>query len=812
MNRVTFGDNGLKEITLEGLPRLQRLRDVHFGTRPEVCVELASLMTRYMKEVDDARDSPELRAGKRMKYLLENKRALIHGDDLLAGTTTTKIKGVPIYPQFLGQAMWPELETMHERKKNPYGIRQDEIDTLNFDVFPFWMDRTVQEVCRRDYQDPFCQRMMERMFFFLATKAHTISHTVPDYEMVVEEGIDSVIRKAEAKESALGPDEKDAKARDFYQAVKLTLEGVKSYSQRLRDEVASLAEGERDPLRKEELRNISAMCERVPMAKPRTFHEALQAVWICQVALNQENNNISISLGRLDQILYPLYRQDIEGGSLTPARAVELVGCFYLKLADHEPMSPETAEELFGGSGSNQAITVGGVDRAGEDAVNDLTYVMLRATELLKVKDPNVNARYYPGVNPPAYLKRLCEVNITTKATPCFHNDVENIRALSRKDCVGGNGSGYPVEDARDYSIVGCVEPVRGGKTFGHTGAIMLNLASALEMALFQGKHRHTEEEQFGPETPSPSEMSSFDEFLAAFEKQMMFMVDQSVEMNNMLGKTHLNVHPLPLLSAFTQRTLEKGKDVLEGGAEYNSSGAAMIGLSEVVDSLCAIKQFGFGNGEYTISDLMTAIQADWAGHEKLRQKIIHSGNKFGTASEEAANMAAYLTDLLHREYDRRENYRGGKYKVGYWTMTTHAGWGKLTGALPSGRRKEEVLPSGITPVSGQAPELTEALGFVGHLDSCKIPNSHALNLKFTPTPDPEHMVSSLAGHIEGYMRAGGLQVQCNVIDRAVLEEARKDPDSHRHLLVRVSGYTAYFTDLNSYMQEEIITRAEYPL
>jgi pyruvate-formate lyase len=284
------------------------------------------------------------------------------------------------------------------------------------------------------------------------------------------------------------------------------------------------------------------------------------------------------------------------------------------------------------------------------------------------------------------------------------------------------------------------------------------------------------------------------------------------VEMNNMLGKTHLKVHPLPLLSAFTQGTLDSGKDVLEGGAVYNSSGVAVIGLSEVVDSLCAIKEFGFGNGDYTISDVMGAIQADWAGHEKLRQKIIHSGTKFGTERKEAADMAGYLIDLLHREYDRRDNYRGGKYKVGYWTMTTHAGWGKLTGALPSGRRNEEVLPSGITPVSGQAPELTEALGFVAHLDSCKIPNSHALNLKFTPTPDPQHMVSSLAGHIEGYMREGGLQVQCNVIDRAVLEEARKDPDSHRHLLVRVSGYTAYFTDLNSYMQEEIITRAEYPL
>jgi formate C-acetyltransferase len=257
---------------------------------------------------------------------------------------------------------------------------------------------------------------------------------------------------------------------------------------------------------------------------------------------------------------------------------------------------------------------------------------------------------------------------------------------------------------------------------------------------------------------------------------------------------------------------LNSGKDVLEGGATYNSSGVSITGLSEVVDSLCAIKEFGFGNKGYTFPDLVAAIIDDWKGHEKLQQKILCSGTKFGTDSKEAADIADHVIDLLHREYQKRDNYRGGKYKVGYWTVTTHAGWGKLTGALPSGRKKGEVLPSGITPVSGKAPDLTSALRFVAHLDSCKITNSHALNLKFTPIPDKERMISSLAGHIEAYMQMGGMQVQCNIIDRATLEKARAHPEEHPHLLVRVSGYTAYFTDLNPHMQEEIITRTEYAL
>jgi pyruvate formate-lyase/glycerol dehydratase family glycyl radical enzyme len=808
MNKVTFEDIGLKDITLESesLERLKRLRDVHFNTRPEVCVELASLMTEYMKKMDDPNESSELRAAKRLKYVLENKKPIFHADDLLAGTTTTKIKGVPIYPQFLGQALWPELETISGRKKNPNVITQPDIDTLNFDVFPYWMDRTVQEVCRRDYQDPFCLRMMERMFFFLGSKAHTISHTVPDYESVVEEGLASIIKKAEQKEAALGDCDADAKSRDFYKAVKLALQGVITYAQRLRDKAASLAARENDPDRKRDLLEMSKICDRVPKEKSNTFQEALQAIWITHVAINQESNNISNSLGRLDQILYPLYRKDIEEGTLTPTRAVELVGCFYLKLADHEPMSPETAEELFGGSGSNQAITLGGVDGSGQDAVNDLTYVMLKATELLKVKDPNVNVRYYPGVNPKEYLSRLCEVNIVTKATPCFHNDAEYIKMLSAQN--------YSHEDAHDYSIVGCVEPVRGGKTFGHTGAIMLNLTSALEMALFQGKHRHTGEEQIGPETPSLSEgvCREFDKFLSLFRRQLVFLIDQSVQLNNMLGATHLKVHPLPLLSSLTAGTLDAGKDVLEGGAVYNSSGVAVIGLAEVVDSLCAIKEFVFDRKEVSFQELIRAIQEDWIGHEKLRQKIIHSNRKFGTDSIEAKETTDKLMDFLHTQYQKRENYRGGKYNVGYWTMTSHAGWGVLTGALPSGRKDKDVLPSGITPVSGQASELNEVLQFVAKLDSKKMPNSHALNLKFTPSQNPNRVISDLADRVESYMGMGGHQVQFNLIDRATLQEARRYPEKHPHLLVRVSGYTAYFADLNPHMQKEIIERAEYDL
>ena len=804
--KITHKDIHLKDITIENVSRLQRLRDIHFNIRPEVCVELPRLMTDYMKTMDVVSDSSEIRAAKRLAYVLERKKALIHDDDLLAGTTTTKIKGVVIYPQFLGQALWPELETISSRKKNPYTISHDDIDALNFDIFPFWMDRTVQEVCRSDYNNPVSQKIMERLVFYICTKAHVISHTVPDYEVVVTEGLASLIKTTEEKESELSDSAADTGKRDFYKAVRMVLKGVIAYANKLSHETASLAEHENDPIRKKELMTISKICQKVPKERSDTFHEALQAIWICHVCLHQENNNIAMSLGRLDQILYPLYRRDIDEDKLTPAQAVELGGCFFLKLADHVPMSPETAEELFGGSGSNQAVTLGGVNARGEDAVNDLTYVLLRAAELLKVRDPNVNARYYPGISKKEYLERLCAMNITTRATPCFHNDIEIIRILSDQD--------YTLEDARNYSIIGCVEPTIGGKTFGYPGAIALNLTAVLDMSFFQGRHRLTEEEQFGPITPPPADISDFDQFLSVFRKQLVFLIDNSVELNNMLGKSHLKVHPLPLLSSLTQDTLNKGKDVLEGGAVYNPSGVFVIGLSEVVDSLCAIKEFVFDKKEVSFPELITAIEKDWQGekYEKLRLKILNSGTKFGTKSKKAAEMAQYLIDLLHIEYQKRKNYKGGRYRVGYWSMTIHAGWGVLTGALPSGRKNREVLPSGITPVSGSAPDLNDALKFVAELDSRKIANNQALNLKYSPSTDPSTMISNFAASIKAYMNMGGLQVQFNIIDRATLEDAKKHPENYPNLLVRVSGYTAYFGDLNPHMQEEIIIRAEYDL
>lgn len=797
---VTISDLALREITLESLPRLKKLRDLHFETKPQICVELPRLMTYYMKHLDNKEDSPELRAGKLYKYIMENKKPVIYDENLLAGTTTTRQVGVVLYPDLLAQTIWPELETISRRKKNAFGITGEEIDELNFEIFPYWMNRTIQEVARKDNGNPFCQRLMERVVFFLGAKVYCISHTVPKYAAVIERGLLDIINEAKVKELSSGNSREERQKKDFYQALQLSLSGILSYAASLSNLAKRMAEKEADPQQREELLKMGEICEKVPAQRPTSFREAINAMWICRVALLQENSNVAMSPGRLDQVLYPLYRKDIEQG-MSLSEAVELAGCLWLKICDNVPLAPETSEELFGGSGSNQAVTLGGIDMEGKDAVNDLTYVMLRATELLKVRDPNVNARYHHEVNKREYLERLCEVNINTGATPCFHNDMSAIEALM--------GQGVSAEHARDYSSVGCVEPTSSGHTFGHTGCILMNLPSALELALFQGKHRLTSDEQIGPVTKSPKDMTSFEELKEALSAQLAWLIDQAVTLNNNFGRAYQKIHPNPMLSALMEGCMEKGKDVIQGGARYNSSGAAMIGIAEVVDSMAAIEELVFEKKVVSFSELLDAVNKNWEGYEKLQAMVRRSTEKFGTESEMAKKNADWLIGFLHNNFQGKENYRGGKYTVGYWTMTNHAGFGVLSGALPSGRVKGEPFPSGITPVSGAAPQLTPCLNFVAHLDHTHIADGHALNLKYTPSTTT---VPKFADTIEAFFRMGGLQVQFNIIDRKKLEDAKKHPERYPDLFVRVSGYSAYFKDLNPHMQQEIITRAEYHL
>jgi formate C-acetyltransferase len=367
------------------------------------------------------------------------------------------------------------------------------------------------------------------------------------------------------------------------------------------------------------------------------------------------------------------------------------------------------------------------------------------------------------------------------------------------------------------------VEPCSNGRHYGHSGALLVNLTSALELALYNGRHRHTGPDRLiSIETDDPRSFTSFGQFRAAFEQQTRWLADSAVAVNNDLGRTHQRWYPTPILSALFEGPMEKGKDLIEGGAVINSSGVAIIGLADVADSLAAIQQVVFEEKSVTFAQLLEALHHDFENHEALRARLMNPSRtpKYGNESPAADAIVRWIAETLDGVFSGKQNYRGGRYRVGYWTMTNHAGFGRLTGALPSGRKARESFASGITPVSGVTPYLSQTLNSVARVPCVCVANGMALNIKYTPEIAGEGaadlMVDTFMHSVQAYFAEdaglGGMEIQFNIISHGDLLEARDHPERHPELLVRVSGYTAYFKDLNDQMKSELINRTEYSL
>jgi formate C-acetyltransferase len=428
---------------------------------------------------------------------------------------------------------------------------------------------------------------------------------------------------------------------------------------------------------------------------------------------------------------------------------------------------------------------------------------MLRITELLKTRDPSLNARYHRRVNSQRYRDRVAEVIANTRSVPAIHNDIVDIRTLENQ--------GVETEHARDYAIIGCVELAAAGRSYDASSSIMLNLVSVLELALYNGKRPVTGDAQIGPASGEPVAFADFEDFWNAFAQQFKWVAGQAIQLNEMFGRVYQDILPSPLLSAFFQGPMEKGRDLIFGGAQYNSSGATHIGFADTVDSLSAIEQSVFKKRKCTFAQLLAALQADFKGHEKLHAYLVNRTPKYGSADPVSQASAQRVVKLLYDFYQQHTNYRGGKYRPAFWTMTNHAGQGKLSGALPNGRKAFKVFASGITPVSQAAVDLAACLQSVGGLDPISIPGGEAFNLKYPMLKGSEDIEKFGAG-IETYFECGGLHIQCNIMSYEMLLDAKENPEKYPELLVRVSGYSAYFKDLNDAMKEEIITRTAYDL
>ncbi len=667
----TLTDLALNQISLEQYPVVKAWREKLFAAEglPEICDELPRLLTEFLRTPEAEAMSPYTRRAKALQHVFVNKTALVRDTDLLPGQTTTSFVGPVVYMDTIGYCIWPELKTMTTRAQNPFRIRPEVAERLNKEIFPYWLERRpAQEVARySDYdsqqhpnrdrvegdsidpelksragETPKALELMERVAFFLSDKATCVSHTVPDFERVLDYGLDGLIKQAQAdlkNGHAIAAEQKE-----FLEGVISVFDGAKVYAQHLAEAAAAAGNIE-----------LARICNKVPAQPAETLHEALTSIWICYHLLLQENTNFGLSIGRLDQLLNDYYISDWQQLGSDAERdayvekAVELVSHFFLRCSDHVPLSTEGSETLFAGSGSNQALTVGGTKyENGQvmDAVNDMTYIILKATEILAIRDPNVHARYHKevhhrdasgeplpeGVYDP-YLKRVSQVNILTRATPAIHGDAPVVQAMANFYAAHeGISEAEALADAHDYASIGCIEQNSSGKHYGNTGSTLMVLPAVLELALFGGKHRSDGVGRDDPNlfygqpdyTTKPLvEMTSMDEFIDAFRFQLDEMARHTVMCNNYIGRAMEQMRQVPFLSGlYTGPTNRLGgvgavfRDLTAGGAKYNSAGVAIIGVADVIDSFCVIDELVFnsksGGGKMTAQELLAALAADY--------------------------------------------------------------------------------------------------------------------------------------------------------------------------------------------------------
>lgn len=805
---------------LEDFPRLEKFRAEYFGKKKEavVCHEYGKLLTDFHLENGYEVDKngnpwePNLRKAHSLKYILENRKPVIKKDDLLAGTYSTSPVSTCIgHPFSIGCYSWGELRSFGKRELLPYEISEESIQILHKHVFPYWANRNMHELWRKETNNDLPVRIHDRFFSVYYWKTISMSEVPPGHEALVKLGTRGMIQKIE--EELKRDQTADQEKKDTLKAMIISLEGVNAYARHLAQQALKEAHEEKDLQRKTELEKMHQMLLKVPEYPAETLDEAVQNIMLMHVCLGMESTDDGPMFGRLDQILQPYFETDISKCSTQDEKesyikhVIDILGCFYFIEASHQILAPDIGNWQNGDSPPNGTITLGGVTPEGEDAVNDMTYILLKVTELLALNDPNVHARYKPDKNSLAYLKRVCDVNYITGATPCIHGDDAVITALT--------AHGWKLEDVRDWVVNGCVEPGIPGKHCSATSSIEFNLVAPLEMALNNGKHPLMNW-KLGPKTGviEDGDFHSFEEFWGAFKKQCEFLFEQSVKGNNQLGAVYQKHQPAPLISCMTEGCIESGRGVTRGGAQYNSSGVSVIGLADVVDSLMAIKKLVFDMRICSFEEMKEAIDNNFSNNPKLLAMIKAKAPRFGSGNDESLEMANRVTAMVHDYFAAQKNYRGGTHATGWWSMANHAVYGRVTGALPSGRLAGEPFTPGLTPHPSASHNLLDNLRDVAKLNPVTLDNSIAFNVKVVPSSSDSHekIVGIMANYADTYFKMGGMQTQFNVISSDMLKDAMANPEHYRDLMVRISGYVAYFTKLQRDLQLEVIRRAEYKI
>ncbi|MCC6524451.1 MAG: formate acetyltransferase [Polyangiaceae bacterium] len=776
-------------------PRLRALDAELRAARHGLCAERALSVTRYFRERSHRHEPLPVRKAEALARVLADKTVRIHAEELLVGNFTSYRVGGGLYPELHGVAVLEDLFAFERRAVNPFTVAPLDQLRLLVEVVPYWLPRMMSVRGRPPLAAlRFLADQLEPTLYLL-NETGGVSHFVPDYEALVTRGTDGLRALAEARLREVAPGSPEAAE---LRAMSIALEGLAAFAERYRDLGVRLAGAEPNPERRRELETIAATCAEVPRRPARSFREGLQAILFGQIALNLESLDSAVSPGRLDQILWPLYERDLRAGRLDRAGAFELLGCFALKLCEIVPVFSRRITRFHGGLFNGQVVVVGGQRADGTDATNELTLLWLELMAQLRTRQPNYHARLHAGT-PPSVRERVAHALAGGAGSPALYNDEVIVPMLRAR--------GMSTTDALDYATVGCVEPVSAGRSFLSTDAALVNLPLCLELALNEGR-RFGRRQRVGAATPPAADARSIDEVVELFRVQLAHATEKLLTDLGIVEEQNRRYHPTPLTSALLQGCIASGRDATAGGATYNGSGVQGVGAVEVGDSLAALARVVFEERRATMAEVVTACRQGFRGGEALRARL-RRAPKYGSDDPAADRYTARVMELWSAALAGRATTRGGEYVPGFYSVTAHQAFGAIVGALPSGRPAGVPFSSGLSPSSGaERRGPTAALLSQAALPLALAKNGLNFNLQLPPlSVAGDEGGRWLAGLLAGAVAAGCMQVQVNVLDHRVLCEARDRPGSHPGLVVRVSGYSAYFDDLSPEMQQEVIDR-----
>jgi trans-4-hydroxy-L-proline dehydratase len=633
----------------------------------------------------------------------------------------------------------------------------------------------------------------------LGNSGVTPGHLIPNYKKVLEKGFRGLTESYKAEIAGT----RDKAKIDYLEAMIIAAEVPRILSLRYAEAAEKGAATTADRTRREELLEIARIARKVPWEPAGSFHEALQSLWMTHMLVMTDESypGPGLSPGRIDQYLYPFYRKDIESKKITREWAKELLDCYWIKNNYAYDFQGRIGENQGITAGFGQLITLGGINEKGEDASNDLTWLMLDIIEEMNMLEPKPNVRIH-AKTPDKLLRRIAELIIETQGSPFLINFDENsMRSLK--------WIGLPEDKLWDYAPVGCLENTLQGNDRSGTVDVNMNIAKAVELTLNNGKDMKTGR-RVGPRTGDPRKFKDFGRFMAAFKKQLSAIMKELIEIYNISDQWRATYQPTVYLSTLVDGCEKKGKDVNNGGAEYNYVTVEGIALATAADSLIAVKKLVFDDKRISMDELLTAIGDNFEGHEKLRQTLINKAPKYGNDDDYADSIAREISQHWSTEATHYTSpVTGRKYRAGYLSWNYWIAYAPSTAATPDGRKRGSFLSNGVCPVNGADSRGPTAVTMsVGKLGLETIPNGDSHTISFSPSlvKDKERL-EKLMSFLRTYNEKGGTALQINVIDSETLKRAQDNPDDYKNLIVRVTGYNAYFVSIGREIQDEIIAR-----